>query len=594
MCSSTGYTPARRAFLATGATVLSGTAGCLREVRTVVGREQTDQLELEIRTLPTDFDPNAIRIARHLAEHLTAVGIDVQINTFTEEELYRQVLLNRNFDLYVGQLPEGIATDPDALYPLLHSKYGSEPGWQNPFGYADPELDARLERQRTAEGDGRRQVAADIQRHIAQAQPFVSIVFPDELSAVQESRFHGWNDRRPTDPVNLLSLSRREGASSTLRLVTTDPRITENRNPIAAEFRRQGSMLELVYAPLARRIGDEIRPWLVPDWERLDEEDGTLTLRATLREGLSWHDGEPVVADDVEFTFEFLADTSLGRADSSIPTSRFRGRSSIVASVLPIDDRTFDVEFTTDSFEVAIRALTVPLLPEHVWSEQTGPATIAGIEVNAETTEALVWGNPEPVGCGQLRFLEAVSGEEIVFERLMDHPLGGADHLPERFNSGETFDRVRLDVVPSDVVAAESILDDAADATVSNLGTDAVPRIARSPSATLVSDRSRSLYHLGFNARRSPLSNFRFRTAVARLVDKNAIANDVFDGYATPATSPLEDRWLPSDLAWNGRDPTVPFFVDSDGDFDEAAARAAFDEAGYRYNDDRELLAGDE
>ncbi|AUX09365.1 ABC-type transport system substrate-binding protein [Halalkaliarchaeum desulfuricum] len=602
MCESTCSTATRRTLLAAGAGALSGTAGCLRDFRTVAGRDRIDQLELEIRTLPADSDPNAVRIARSLEDRLDAVGVDARINTLTEEQLYRQVLLNRNFDVYVGQLPETTAIDPDALYPLLHSKYGAEPGWQNPFGYADPDIDELLTRQRTSGDTVRLDVAADLQRRLAESQPFVSIAFPDEISAVRETRFYQWHEPRPIEPVNLLSLSRRDDTEPTLRLVTTDPRLTENRNPIAAEFRRHGSLLELVYAPLVRRIDDEFRPWLLERWtrrpggERSDveepgEEGKNLVLRGELRDGLSWHDGESLDSEDVAFTYEFLADTSLGRAESAIPTSRFRGRSSLVESVEPVDDRTFDVRFETGSPEVAIRAFTVPLLPEHIWREYTGAATIAGIEVNDETTDALVRSNDEPVGSGQLRFLEATAGEEVVFERVPDHPVGAADDIPDRFQGGPAFERLNLTVVPSDVVAVESVAEDEADATVSNLGTDSLPRAARSSATSVVSDRSRALYHVGFNIRRAPLSNFRFRVTIARLFDKGEIVDDVFDGYAVPATSPLEQRWVPPDLSWDGQDPVVPFFAGPDGEFDEERAREAFGEAGYRYSDDGELLA---
>lgn len=599
MCSSTGSTRTRRTLLTAGAAALSGTAGCLRDLRTVAGRDRTDQLELEIRTLPADSDPHGIRIARHLEENLHAVGVDARINTLTEEELYRQVLLNRNFEVYVGQLPGTIPTDPDALYPLLHSRYGSEPGWQNPFGYADPDVDELLAQQRTAPPRDRHGPIVDLQQHVARAQPFVSVAFPDELSAVRDSRFGDWRATRPTDPVNLLSLSREAGAQSTLRLVTTDPRLTENRNPIAAEFRRHNSVLDLLYAPPVRRLDDGFQPWLLEGWERTDSMTGTdsddewIRLRARLRDGVNWHDGETVDSADLAFTYRFLADTSLGRADSPIPTSRFRGRTSLVESTQLIDDRTIEMAFTTRSLDVALRALTVPVLPEHVWSEHTGAATIAGIEVNDETTEALVWSNPEPVGCAQLRFLEATPGEEVVLERVTDHPLAGTADLPEGFRGGPAFERLRLEVVPSDVVAVEAVTTDEADATMSNLGSDAVPRVARSSETNLISDRSRALYHIGFNTRLAPLSNFRFRAAVARLVDKTHVVAEVFDGYAVPATVPLEPWWVPDDLAWDGQDPTVPFFATHEGELDEDAARQAFEDAGYRYSDDGDLLAAE-
>lgn len=591
--SSPECTPTRRSLLGGAATVLGSTAGCLRNARTVVGRDRPQQLSLEIRTMPADSDPNAIRIARDLADNLTAVGIDARINTLTEAELYRQVLLNQNFDLYVGQLPETTTVDPDGLYPLLHSKYGSEPGWQNPFGFADPDIDESLSRQRTTDGTVRWEIVATLQQQIARTQPFISVAFPDELSAVRESRFTGWEYTRPTEPVNLLSLSHVSSEPPTLRLITTDSRLTENRNPIAAEFRRHGSLLDLIYAPLARPIDDELEPWLAREWETLENTDETLTARVVLRDGLTWHDGESVTAEDVAFTYRFLADTSLGRAESPIPTSRFRGRSSLVESVQPVADGSLEITFTTGSFEVGKRALTVPLLPEHVWSEQTGPATIAGIEVNDETTEALVWGNPEPIGCGQLQFLEATMGESVRFDRVDEHPLSAAADLPDSFLGGPEFDELRLDVVLSDVVGVEAVSDNDADATVSNLGPDAVPRIARSPSVTLVSHRSRALYHVGFNTRSAPMSNFRFRMILARLLDKETVVNSVFDGYAVPATSPLLDDWVPESLAWDGHDPIAPFLADENGDLDAEAAKDAFREAGYRYNENGELLTGD-
>ncbi|TKX52169.1 ABC transporter substrate-binding protein, partial [Halorubrum sp. SS7] len=84
-----------------------------------------------------DDDPSGIRIARQLEEHLTAVGIDVQLNAVGQTELWRKVLINQDFDIYVGQFVETEPFDPDALYGLTHSKFIAESGWQNPFGFTE-------------------------------------------------------------------------------------------------------------------------------------------------------------------------------------------------------------------------------------------------------------------------------------------------------------------------------------------------------------------------------------------------------------------------------------------------------------------------
>jgi peptide/nickel transport system substrate-binding protein len=265
----------------------------------------------------------------------------------------------------------------------------------------------------------------------------------------------------------------------------------------------------------------------------------------------------------------------------------------------------------------------VPILPEAIWRERTDVATIAGMELDAETTEAVVTNNHDPVGSGPLRFVEATAEESVVFERNPDHflvrgaidvgetddgsaapdpPSGSTDDLvddlldgiPKRYHGKPAFDRLVVRVAPSDVSAVQAVADGLADATVSNLGPDAVPRIGRRPDARLVSGQSASFYHVGYNTRRAPLSNPRFRGVLASLLDKAVLANAAFDGYASPATSPLaaSPEWVPPDLEWSDEDPVHPF-IGEDGSLDADAARGVLRDAGYRFDEEGRLLSED-
>ncbi|XVH30475.1 ABC transporter substrate-binding protein [Haloferacaceae archaeon DSL9] len=588
---STGLS--RRAFLSgTTAAITAASAGCVKRVRNVAGRSRSPQLELEIKTVPADNDPFGILIANHFANHLEEVGIAASITPMSLEELHRQVLINHDFDIYIGQFPEQHAFDPDELYPFLHSVFGPEAGWQNPFGFADPTFDDLLDEQRRTDGEQRRQTVTELQESFGRIYPFVPVALPDILSAVRTDRFSNWNVRDPVGPLGILTLERNQPGITTLRLATTDSRISENWNPIAAEFRRHDSFTDLLYEPILREINDENVPWLAEavDWEGNAAPRATVRLRPDLR----WHDGEPIDANDVAFTYPFLRDTSMGGLENTVPASRYRAASSLVDDIAVLDGRTVEIGFREAAQPVAANALTVPLLPEHVWSERTDAVSIAGIEIHSETTEALVSNNENPVGSGLLQFEDNVPGTRVVFERFDDHFLAGSEappEIPEVYHDAPPFDQLVLEVVSSDNAAVELITSGEADGTVANLGPGTVPTIGRAAGVRLLSARSHAFYHVGFNTRSAPLNNPNFRRILARLVDKSFVVSSIFENYAIPATSPLTGTsWLPERLEWRDGDPLAPFFDDPDGDLDPEAAREAFREHGFQYNNEGHLL----
>lgn len=93
----------------------------------MVNRSGPEPVSLSIKTVPTDSDPRSILIARFLAEKLQAVGIDAEIVPMRPEEFLLDVLVDQSFDVYVARHPDN--HDPDFLRSLLHSRFGSEPGW---------------------------------------------------------------------------------------------------------------------------------------------------------------------------------------------------------------------------------------------------------------------------------------------------------------------------------------------------------------------------------------------------------------------------------------------------------------------------------
>ena len=411
----------RRAALAGVATALTGTAGCVGTAQQLFEPAQGPQVSLEIKTLPTDSDPYSIEIARRLKTALETVGINAPLTVLPPSEFTDQVLTTHEFDIYVGQFPYSRQPDPDALYSLFRSSFGTGRGWQNPFGYINYRADQLLDSQRQTTDRGG--AIADLQAILGRTQPVTPIIAPESPTGVRTDRFSDWEETAPTDPYNLLRVTPpADDDEQRLRLATSNGRITADRNPIAAGFSRDTALTELVYDSLLITTDTDRIEWLAQEITWHGGTDGE-PLKATvrLREWPQWHDGRFLSAADVAFTYRFLTDTSLGGARSAQPSPRYYDRATLVSTTRVTDRHELTIEFTTPTRAVAERALTVPILPRHIWRDRTDV-------VDAETgggltTTALQTTNSSPVGSGPLQFDTATPGQEATFTRFEPHFL---------------------------------------------------------------------------------------------------------------------------------------------------------------------------
>lgn len=132
------------------------------------------------------------------------------------------------------------------------------------------------------------------------------------------------------------------------------------------------------------------RPRLAARWERVDSVD----LRFHLRPGARWHDGRPVTAEDVVFSFESYADSALDA--QALPY--IANRIAVVAE----DSATVRVHFAQASPEQLYDATYhVRILPRHIW------AAIPRASWAADTTMAHL------IGSGPYRFASWQRGQSL-------------------------------------------------------------------------------------------------------------------------------------------------------------------------------------
>ena len=595
----------RRSFLAAGAAGATlATSGCVDSVQNVVGKAANGQLSLSITTLPADADRQGIQIARQLESNLQQVGIDVSIDMRSPSELLKAVLIEHDFDLYVGHHPAGY--DPDFLYEMLHSSFATEAGWQNPFGFTNMVFDTLLEDQRRVEGAQRKRLVQSVLTALAKSKPFEPICRPDEYRVASTDRFDGWSEAALTTRHGYLEPEPADGGNELLAL-KTDSRPTSNLNPLSATMRERETIIQLLFDSLATVHEGEVQPWLAEDitWTDVEPADGeqgpTLTATVTLREGCQFHaderlaseDGQlsdedrQLTAKDVAFTYRFLEDTSLGRAPTPSPAPRYQSHVSAVDRVTA--DSEYELTFSMNaSRPVAKRALTVPILPKQFWRGLVDRRAADG-EFTAPQGQwiAATGDHVPPIGSGPYQFESRIEEDQLVLTRFDDHFTRRDDvELP-----GPPVDELRFDIDPSSASAVRRIADGNADVTASMLDAYTLDAIPDSSDIEQLHHPSRTFYHIGFNVRKAPFSNTHFRRAVAQLLPKQAIVDDVFYGYATPTATPVTDEWAPERLTWDGEDPVTPF-LGSNGELNVAAAKAAFEAAGFRYDDNGRLLGG--
>ncbi|KTG26902.1 ABC transporter substrate-binding protein [Haloferax profundi] len=602
------------------------TSGCIRQLESTFSRDHQQQLSFSIKTVPADADAVATKVARYLATQLQRVGISASVVPVSREELLRSVLLNHDFDVYVYRFP--LPWDPDFLRPLLHSRYAPDVGWQNPFGYGDLSLDSLLERQQAERGVVRTSTLTDAQHRIVENQPFTPVAIPHTARATRPDRVD-WpvdepihsvaaylgarpvetrrfpsrvpptaavgnvtaNESTQTTPTTTDTTTDAPQPANRLRMTITDARPTENLNPLSTPFRSDGTFIRLVYDSLGRVLDDEMHPWMAASWDWLDDDSSTLAVR--LRDDLEWHDGNAITAADVAFTFRFLADTSLGSLDQLVPSPEYRGRASLVDSVSAASSREVHLSFGDVDETVALRALSVPILPEHVWEPYARPTSVSWLD-GGRVTEALVRNNLEPVGSGPFRVTGTSFRESLSLEPFDAHFLATQtlDESLARFEGGFAFDGLEFIVAPSGGSAIKLLSSGVVDATAGLLSSDAVKSALATPDISVRTGVSRWCYHVGYNLRKPPFTNPRFRRAVARLVARPYLTESVFDGRAYGVMSPLATtEFSPTGESWTTVLEELRFVGNHQtGSLDTSSARSMFEDAGYTYSKSGELL----
>lgn len=288
-------------------------------------------------------------------------------------------------------------------------------------------------------------------------------------------------------------------------------------------------------------------PWLATEWEISDD---STEYTFTLRDGVTFHDGEPFDAAAVKANFDRIVDpeTASAQAASMLGADFYEGTEVI-------DDHTVKVSFS-QPYAPFLQAASTPQLGFY------SPAVLA------ESADKLKAGGPGvTVGTGPFELTEYTPDQELVYTRNDDYAWGP---------HGETapaFETLRVEIQPEASVRAGVI-----ESGESDLASNIPPNLAKDlgDGITVDSIEYPGLpYSLYLNEKYGVFSDEKVRQAFARGIDIGAAVEEIFFGQFPRAWSVLGSTTPGYDAALEGT-----------WAFDPEAANTLLDEAGWTERDD--------
>ena len=306
-----------------------------------------------------------------------------------------------------------------------------------------------------------------------------------------------------------------------------------NTDPMGNAVITSIGTLRNIYDGFFERMPDgELIPGLVESWERLDQ----LTWRFHVRQGVVYHNGNALTADDLKFTLE---------RTYAYERSQYVEVGAGIESITILDAYTLDIRTKEPNpiFPSSIYSLGVM---DKEWTESHDP--------NYVSTHAM--------GTGPYKFVEWVAEDHLTLVANEKY-WGGAPSI-----NNVVFRPI------SDETTRVAALESGELDLITNLPVEAMERIEESPDFELIAVAGHRFYMLGLkHTEPFPTADYNVRKAMYMAIDIDEIIEEIWDGYAKPCTQlvagPIE--------AYPGFDPELGRVFP----YDPEESKRLLAEAGY-------------
>lgn len=462
---------------------------------------------MNIMTATATMDPVRPEAARIIAAAFTSLGWDVKANPISYNQNVQKVIMEHDYDMWLVMLSgASLRIDPNIFIYKKHHSSGYKKGGWNWEGLNVPELDNLAEaQQKEMDVEKRKEVVYKAQELIKQNQSMSVLVNVQMTNAYRSDRIKNvvpmmgegvgsfWTD------INMEVVQGdgyvRTGINSPLK----------NMNPVAAKDHLEFMELRMIYDRLFRIApSGKAEPWAAESYKVVDPT----TIELTLRQGMKFHDGMEVTAEDVKFTLDYHAQwkapffvESLKHLDSVETTGKYGIRLKLKDPYAPFIPNLLGAIF---------------ILPKHIWQD---------IPDKVDVSDPLNYANEKPIGSGPFKFDYWDRGRELKVTAFKEHfsapkvdgiirvVYGSHDAMAAAIEKGEC-DRTRYIMKPSLLMDMQK---------VNNVVAKGFP--------------NHGFYTLSYHTRRPPLDDPAFRRAIDLVIPRELMIEAILSGFGAPGGS---------------------------------------------------------
>ncbi|AEF84734.1 extracellular solute-binding protein, family 5 [Treponema primitia ZAS-2] len=271
-----------------------------------------------------------------------------------------------------------------------------------------------------------------------------------------------------------------------------------------------------------------ILPDLAESWKNIND----LTWEFKLHDGIKFHDGSQLTAEDVKYTIDTIKDKN----------NKFRLASDFsFMDVEVVNPLTLNIITDGPFPEILLRLNYVKILPK-AYVEKVGNTEFAA----------------KPIGSGPFKFVEWRKDDRVILEANQDY-----------FGKKPIIQKATMRVIPESAARIAALESGEVD-IITKVETSQISRLQGSSSYTVTSGPTTRVMYFGINTlKKGPLQDKRVRQALNYAIDKQALITGVLDNFGKQLATI-------STPEYRGFDPSITPY-----EYNPAKAKELLAAAGY-------------